>query len=202
MEGSSRVWSGTCKRSSLWTKGTPPTPIRQWTLENSKILQLTGFINFIIYHFLRNEGLNWPQLQTSKANANVYWSKQNVNLKHLFIWQTLTHQSSVISQDHLLFLKLSPVLVPIGHNWNRKYQQNMSVVVEPSENKERGTLGDWTLNISKKGKDCMLYQQLDSCPGDSDMMRFKLCINPLWNVWNCKNAFPIHVQIISSLQVY
>ena len=91
----------------------------------------------------------------AKANANVYWSKQNFNLKHLFIWQTLTHQSSVISQDHLLFFKLSPVLVPIGHNWNRKYQQNMSVVVVPSGNRERGTLGDWTLNISKKGKDCI-----------------------------------------------
>ena len=146
-------------------KGTPPTPIRQWTLENSKILQLTGFINFNSISTLFWEMKGWIDHRRflksltanckAKAIANVYWSKQNVNLKHLFIWQTLTHQSSVISQDHLLFFKLSPVLVPIGHNWNREYQQNMSVVVVPSGNRERGTLRDWTLNISKKGKDCI-----------------------------------------------
>ena len=188
-------------------KGTPPTPIRQWTLENSKILQLTGFINFNSISTLFWEMKGWIDHRRflksltanckAKAIANVYWSKQNKT----FIYMTNIN-SSIISQDHLLFFKLSPVLVPIGHNWNRKYQQNMSVLVVPSGNRERGTLRDWTLNISKKGKDCISTQQLDSCPGDSDMMRFKLCINPLWNVWNCKNAFPIHVQIISSLQVY
>ena len=89
----------------------------------------------------------------SKGKCKCLLVQAEFQLK-TFIFMTNIN-SSIISQDHLLFFKFSPVLVPIGHNWNREYQQNMSVVVVPSGNRERGTLGDWTLNISKKGKDCI-----------------------------------------------
>ena len=118
-------------------------------------------LQFYIYTFLKNEGLNWSQAFSEKLNCKLQ-SKGNCKCLLVqaecqlktFIYMTNIN-SSIISQDHLLFFKLSPVLVPIGHNWNRKYQQNMSVVVVPSGNRERGTLRDWTLNISKKGKDCI-----------------------------------------------